>query len=307
MPAQEDLPNAIRESVSGYKKNLNLVQDESSLDESLKTLVPDLAQEPRGLRKLVIEYCQLAMKPELSDADNKRMAEIYKLAEYDEKLDYWIAKIDESVEPILLALLQQQKSERLFLEDFIHEIKNMPSEEITLKEFKKLAQKVCLPNYVIDSHIHFQDGEYCRQAICQTSFGAIFVVSWKPGQCSSIHSHESDFSVIRVYKGTLTHELYEKEKEVVFHEGRKGWRDHYILREEQLAGENEWVCVGTKQAHRLVNKSTQNLVTLHFRLFGQPIGNEDGCFQSSRGTSSNQPENWVKPGSCDNSKIVIRY
>lgn len=302
MTVHKDLPDAIRENASDYRQSIKLVQDESSLDKmSFKTLPPDLAQEP-GLLKLTIEYCKLATKPKLSSADAERMAEIYKLAEYDEQLDYWIARIDENIEPMLVALLQQEK-ESLSLEEFIYEIRNASSQEMSLEEFKKLAQNVYLSDSLVNKYISFQNYSYCRQSICQTSFGDIFVISWKPGQSSSIHLHENEFSVIRVYKGTLTHELYEKEEEVVFHQGLTGWRDKHILKEEEPVRENEWVCVNRKQIHRLINKSTKTLVTLHFRLFGQPIESEDDRPPSD---SSNSLGDQAKLGSCGESKTFVR-
>lgn len=273
MCVREKLLDAARENASDYEQNLKLVQDKSRLDEMSQAIPPDLVQKP-GLLKLVTEYCRLATKPKLNSADAERMEKIYELAEYDDELDNWIARIDENIEPFVLALIQQEK-EILSLEDFINEIKNIPYQEMTLQKFKELAQKVYLSDHLVNKHIHFQDCDYYRQVICQTSFGVIFVISWKPRQSSSIHFHETDFSVIHVYKGTLTHELYGIEKEIISHQGKEGWRPKYILREKQQVGENKWVCVDTNQIHRLINNSTENLVTLHFRLFGQPIDNGD--------------------------------
>lgn len=295
MAIQEDLLDKAREGVSNYEHHLRLIQDKSILDhKSLETLAPDLVQNP-GLLKLVREYCKLATKSRLSCADIERMAQISELAEYDEQLDHWVTNIDEHVEPMIVALLQ----ERLSLEDFIYEVKNTPSQKMTFKRFKELAQKVDLSDRFVNNHIHFQNREYSRQTVCHTSFGDIFIISWKPEQASSTHYHENDFSVIYVYKGTLTHELYEKEKEVVFHEGREGWRDKYILKDKQQAEENDWVCVSPKQSHRLVNKSEKNLVTVHFRLFGQSIWNEDDRPSNDEYASNNLIENRDKLSYCD--------
>ncbi len=287
MCVQEKLLDAARENASDDRQNLKLVQDKSRLDEMSQAIPPDLIQKP-GLLKLVTEYCRLTTKPKLNGADAERMEKIYELAEYDDELDNWIARIDENIEPFVLALIQQQEREILSLEDFINEIKNIPYQEMTLQKFKELAQKVYLSDHLVNKHIHFQDCDYCRQVICQTSFGVIFVISWKPRQSSSIHFHETDFSVIHVYKGTLTHELYETEKEIIFHQGKKGLRDKYISRGKQQVEENEWVYIGTKQIHRLINNSTENLVTLHFRLFGQPIDNGDDR-PPSTGNASSSP------------------
>lgn len=285
MCIQEKLLGTAKENPNDYRHNLKLVQDENTLDEMSQVIPPDLVQQP-GLLKLVTEYWRLATKPRLDSADAERIAKIYELAEYDDRLDEWIARIDKNIEPFVLAL-QQQEKEVLSLEDFINEIRDIPSQKMTLQKFKELTQKVYLSDCLINKHIHFQDCDYCRQVICQTSFGVIFVVSWKPRQSSSIHFHETDFSAICVYKGTLTHELYGTEKEIVSHQGQKGWRDKYVLKEEQQVGENEWVYIDVDQIHRLINNSTENLVTLHFRLFGQPIDNRDDRPSSINNASSN--------------------
>jgi predicted metal-dependent enzyme (double-stranded beta helix superfamily) len=287
MCVKERLLDAARENASDDRQNLKLVQDKSKLDDMSQAIPPDLIQKP-GLLKLVTEYCRFATKPKLNGADAERMAKIYELAEYDDELDNWIARIDKNIEPFVLALIQQEK-EVLSLEDFIHEIKNISSQEMTLQKFKELAQKVYLSDHLVRQHIHFQDYDYCRQVICQTSFGVVFVVSWKPKQSSSIHFHETDLSVIHVYNGTLTHELYGMEKEIISHQGKEGWRPKYILREKQQVEENKWVYIDTNQIHRLINNSTENLVTLHFRLFGQPTDNEDDRPPSSIGDASSNP------------------
>lgn len=253
-------------------RHLRLVLDEAGLDEAdWAVLPPELTEQP-GLLKLVQEYCELANKPELTEADTERMAEIYDLAEYDELLNHWLNKIDDSVEPILVALRQQKG---LSLEDFIYNLGRIPSQDMTIEKFKALAKKVRLSTRLVNEHIHFQERDYCRVPICQTSFGAIFVIGWKPEQSSEVHRHANDLSVIRVYQGTLTHKVFDEVEESVDHMGVKGKRTRYVLRDKWQVEEDGWLCVDQGQIHQLVNESQENLVTIHFRYFKQPIKRED--------------------------------
>jgi predicted metal-dependent enzyme (double-stranded beta helix superfamily) len=225
------------------------VEEPKNLEEALLKLP--------GFRKLIQEYYDLATSKELSEADAERLSEIFELAQYDELLDEWIAKIDEAIE-----IVEQLKPKQLSIEEFISEVERIPSQEMTLEKFKELAERLHLSDKFLNKHIHFKDNTYHRQLIFQTSFGCVYVIAWKPGQSTTIHLHCNDLSVIRVCQGILTHRFFEEAK---FTPG--GYRR---LHKKQFE-ENQWVCVDSSQIHQFANESNKNLVTLHFRFFSQPI------------------------------------
>jgi mannose-6-phosphate isomerase-like protein (cupin superfamily) len=220
-------------------------------------LASALEQLP-GLRKLAQEYYALVQQKELSEADAERMSEIFELAIYDELLDECIEKIDESVEII------KQLDDDFSLEEFIDRVENIPVREMTPEKFKELAQRFKLNDRFLNKHISFQDNDYHRKLIFSAPFGCVYVISWKTGQKTGIHCHTDSFSVIHVYQGTLTHRLLD---EVNHLHGQKGYRP---IQETQVK-ENQWICIDLLQNHQLINESMENLVTLHFRYFKNPI------------------------------------
>ena len=245
------------------------IKESSNLAEALRKLP--------GLRKLVQEYYWLINLEKLSDADAERMSAIFELAEYDKRLNECIDKIDESI-----MIVEQLETNNFSIEDFIERVECIPSQEMTLEKFKELAQQLHLSDDFLTKFIGFKDNHYHRKLILQTSFGCIYAIGWKPGQNTTIHPHCDDISVIRVYQGTLTYRLY---KEVNHLYGEKVYRPIPIdgNRIESQVKENDWVCVDFSQIHQLANESNQNLVTLHFRYFKNPIEDEfslPGCEQS---------------------------
>jgi predicted metal-dependent enzyme (double-stranded beta helix superfamily) len=253
-------------------KRLSLVSHKPHLNETVQAVLPlDIKEQPE-LFRLVYEYCELAYKPELTRLDTERIGEIYELAEYDEVLEDWINKVDSSVDPIFIAMRQQ---ERISLQDFFSEIEAIRSQDMTVEKFKILAEKLHLNDCLVKKHVHFQDRDYCRQLICHTSHCSIFIISWKPNQRTQAHSHANDLGVIRVYEGTLTHSIYDAVKERYVHEGREGQQLKYSKKEEYQAEKNTWVCIDNGKIHQLGNSSSENLVTIHFRYFKQPIQRED--------------------------------
>lgn len=240
------------------------------LDQGVPSPVPSLAwQMQPGLRKLVHEYGDFSTQLELSIADIQRMTEISALAEYDDELNNWLTAIDENLELIFMA--QEFKKEPFSLEDFILEIQHIPPHEMTFEKFKEIAQKVYISDRLLAQHIHFQESEYSRQTICQTAFGAIFVIAWMPGQHCGPHKHSpDDLSVIRVCQGELTHRIYEETS--TFHRGQPGYRP--IQEKTERFKENEWIGVDVSEVHELANESSEKIVTLHFRFFSSPIKHE---------------------------------
>ncbi|WP_404790323.1 hypothetical protein [Altericista sp. CCNU0014] len=254
-------------------KLLSLVSNKLHLNETLQKVLPLELQEQPELYRLVIEYCELTYKSQLTEIDLERVNEIYELAEYDEVLDRWISKIDDSVDPIVFAIRQQ---ERISLLDFITEMRCIDSQYMTLEKFKSLAEKLELNNYFINKYVHFQDRDYTCQLVCQTSNCSITVISWKTNQRTQAHFNASDLSVIYVYQGTLTYTIFDKVNEpYIHHKGREGKQLKYLKREENQFKENTWLSINSGETYQLSNLASEDLITLHFRYYTYPTYQED--------------------------------
>ncbi len=62
------------------------------MGESLTSPIPGLAEA--SCLALVHEYCRLATRPSLSEAESQRLDELLELAEQDGRLDFWINEAD---------------------------------------------------------------------------------------------------------------------------------------------------------------------------------------------------------------------
>lgn len=211
-----------------------------------------------GLQKLVREYYDLAMQEELSAEKIKRKQDIYQLALYDEQLSEWIAQVDE-----VIAIVRQLETKKLSIEEFINLIER-PPEEMTPERFQAVAKQLRLSNQFLSQHIRFSDRDYHRSLIFQFSTGCVYVIAWKSGQRTAIHSHPNDLSLIRVLKGTLTHRFFEQVNHLYDEKA-------YRLKQKQEVETNQWGCVNYGQFHQLANESEKELVTLHFRFFRKQL------------------------------------
>jgi predicted metal-dependent enzyme (double-stranded beta helix superfamily) len=265
-------PMNIHRGAAQPSKVLSLVSTPVNLSQSVQKVLPrDLIEQPE-LYRLVHEYCELAYKPALTQLDIERVSEIYGLAEYDGDLNFWIDKIDNSIDPLFVAIRQK---ERISLQDFIAEMNSVNSRELTIDKFKGLTQKLHFTDCFLSKYICFQKKEYSRQLICQTSNCAIFTICWKPNQLSQAHLHTNDLTVIRVYDGTLTYTDFDEVNEIYFHEGLEGKQLKYVKKEECKIEKGSWLSIENGKVHQLGNKSSTDLVTIHFRYFKRPILRED--------------------------------
>lgn len=251
---------------------LSLVSLIPNLSQSVQETLPQELKEQPELFNLVSEYCELAYKSVLLDFDIERISEIYELALYDEDLNSWLKRIDASIDPLFINLRQQDK---ISLQDFISEMKSTSSEDMTVEKLQILAEKLHFTDCFLKSYIYFQGKEYSRQLICQTPYCSIFVICWKPNQFSQPHLHANDFTVIQVYRGTLTYTVFDEINEVYIHEGREGRQLKYLKKEEHQFKQNSWLSIENGQVHQLANTSSSNLVTIHFRYFKKPLLRED--------------------------------
>ena len=217
-------------------------------------LAEALKQSP-GLRKLATEYYALARQAQLSKADAERMAEIFELAIYDSFLDECIDKIHESIE-----IIEQLESKKLALEDFIDLVETTPESEMNIEKFKELAQSLEWRDGFLENFIKFDDRNYHHELILSTPHSKVNIISWRPGQETSSHSHHNSYSLICVLQGTLTHRI---SKEISVKE-QLGYKQ---LKEERVE-ENQWIHFDSSQHHQLINEEpNDDLITLHFRYY----------------------------------------
>ena len=262
MDAQEDIFNNSEKILFISSKEHN------NLTEALKKF-PEF-------RKLAQEYYKLINQETLSETDTHRISKIYELAEYDELLDECIDKIEESI-----SIIEQLTTKRLSIEEFIEQVESISPQEMTPEKFKKLVKSLNFSPDFLHRYIDFKNHEYNRKLILHTSFGCIYVIAWKPGQKTGIHDHSNSFSVINVYKGTLSHILY---TEVNHLYNQKGYRQ---IKERQFT-DNQWLHVDISQIHQLANESNENLITLHFRYFKNPVDDKlplPGCQPNNQKTT----------------------
>ena len=66
------------------------------MGESLTQQIPGIANA--DCVALVQEYCRLAVRPSLSDAESQRLDELLALAEDDGRLDFWINEADHFID-----------------------------------------------------------------------------------------------------------------------------------------------------------------------------------------------------------------
>jgi quercetin dioxygenase-like cupin family protein len=241
-------------------------QPTETIPNGFSPLVPIPQEEmPPGLYKLVSEYIQLSTQSELSDADSKRLIEISALAEYDDDLSDWLARIDDNEELILMSQKSQKKP--FGLEDFILEVKRTSPTEMTLEKFISLAQKVVLSDDFLAEHIKFSDHDRSLTVISSTPFGQIYIIAWKPGQGCHAHFHDNSLGAIHVLEGELTHYLCE----IPPHDNSGAYRR--IKTDKIQAG--DWIGIDLNQMHELANESRENVITLHFRFFKSPVVSEN--------------------------------
>ncbi|AOX03552.1 hypothetical protein BJP34_32645 [Moorena producens PAL-8-15-08-1] len=233
--------------------------------EQLKTIVrevsePDNLPEHSELFQLVQEYHHLATQKELTQEDGERMAQMFELAVLDSQFDQCIDRVDQLISQSLQSCASSGCSGSLSLDEFIYQVNAIAPQDMSMEKFKELAANLNLSEKLLEQSISFNKSDYHRQLVCMTRFGDIFVISWEPGQFSQIHTHGEQISIIRVYKGTLTHRFYDPVEHL---QGKQGYRKN----DEKKFTEGELTCVGFHQTHQLANESQKRLVTVHVRFF----------------------------------------
>lgn len=169
----------------------------------------------------------------------------------------------------------------LSLESFLYEMMGVFPSEIAFEQFKVNVGRLNLNYALLKEQIQFCDYRYSYKVICQTLCFEILVCGWKPGQASTVHDHAGALTAVRVIDGELTSRLFEMRH----HETE---RKLVRVKEEKLE-KGALTFVGKDGIHQLINKSSENAVSLH--IYSRPI---EGLTIY-----------W--PGSDDSEQVAVRY
>jgi len=146
---------------------------------------------------------------------------------------------------------------RLSLDDFMLEMMHLPATNLRLMRLQAMMASLQLSDELLRQHIAFSDRTYTRKLVCRTPRFELLVLSWQPGQASTIHDHADSLNVTHVYEGTLTSREFTQTSEGI-----------QQLRELQVR-QGTGVAVDRYTIHQLANTSDDPLVTLH--VYARPL------------------------------------
>jgi len=147
---------------------------------------------------------------------------------------------------------RRREAATLSLGGFITEMARLRPAGPTQDALAGLIHDLVLSHELIEGHVCFQQDAYARNLVCRAASFELLVLSWRPGQQTTIHDHDGALNAIRVHRGRLTSRLYTRG-------GEAGAR---LLGEQELAP-GALTSVGEDEAHQLLNLSDRDLVTVH--------------------------------------------
>tara|TARA_B110000977_G_C10940487_1_gene440694 strand:+ start:145 stop:588 length:444 start_codon:yes stop_codon:yes gene_type:complete len=109
--------------------------------------------------------------------------------------------------------------------------------------------KYYLQNDIIEykQYVKFNDDHYSKQLVYKNYSFEAYVICWKPGQSSNIHSHPKNGCIMKVLEGTLREERYGT-----------------ISITEKICKKNDILFIRDTDQHVIENISdTKPLITLH--------------------------------------------
>ncbi|GJD22646.1 hypothetical protein RIVM261_076020 [Rivularia sp. IAM M-261] len=225
----------------------------------------------QNILNTVNNYCTALFKN-----DKKTVFNISSFAiQHDSQLLYWLHQADEIVnqfqqnpknpidcEIVCNALVLQNLHKQLSY--------SLGKGEFSFEKFCSLIIQTNLTRKFLSRYISFNDKDYSRKLVLQTSYLCVYVISWEPGQSSGMHHHGSFLDAIWVIEGEIEHWLFspeECEKNNIPFE-TPSVRTKYPG-ESQIFSEGDWIFIDRLHAHQLENSSGKRLATLHIR-FGTP-------------------------------------
>ncbi|MCL1474112.1 cysteine dioxygenase [Argonema antarcticum] len=154
-------------------------------------------------------------------------------------------------------------TKRLTLDDFILEMMRIAPQDLNLEQLQDLVAQLDLNDTLLRQHITFSDKTYARKLLCRTSRFDMLVLSWHPGQFTTIHDHAGALNVTRVRSGTLTARLFE------VYDKRSSTEQLVRVESQEQLVRGELASVDRDRIHQLANTSDEKLVTLH--VYAHPL------------------------------------
>lgn len=145
----------------------------------------------------------------------------------------------------------------LSLEEFIQETMRIPQADLKLAQLEELFLQLTLPPALIEQHVRFTDGSYCRNLLCRTPRFDMLILGWRSGQSSTIHDHISSLNCTRVISGTLQQRLFR-----AVDVDKSGKRAVKLIEDERVAA-GGMTRLDAGGIHQMGNPGPQELVTLH--------------------------------------------
>jgi len=223
------------------------------------------------------------------DCGNQRSARIF-LGTQTEGIETWLDRADTFVGKVrdngaFEFLNADLAVSALVLGEVVKRVERSHPEEIESRDFEKLVRQIELPQDFIERFISKSD-DSLRQLVFRTWSLVVYVITWRPGQMSSVHHHGKALHTTKVLQGEMTHWLLtpkevkqRQDADKIQHEfcDRNFTLDECQNSKRCLPGDT--VFVDRYHAHQIANLSDEPLITLHIRCGNPP---EDSHWQWTR-------------------------
>lgn len=141
----------------------------------------------------------------------------------------------------------------LMIEEFLIQLKKIPSHQLTLETLKDLVTRLHLSKEFWEAFVLFLPDKYGHQILFRNDSVEALVMCWGPGQLSGVHPHKnSALNVTKVLQNSISQQRY------ILDEKRKlvRWKEETVSAGEiTFTDRYEW--------HQLVNKSGEDCITLN--------------------------------------------
>lgn len=137
------------------------------------------------------------------------------------------------------------------LDEFLAEAERRRVDQAPAGALARLVEGLRLPSELIESHVRFDPAGYHRSLVRRTDALDLLILSWMPGQRSTVHDHAGSRGVVRVHRGVLTSRSFAVEGPAARSTG------------ETLVPAPGLAAVEVGDVHQLANTSAGPLVTVH--------------------------------------------